>query len=254
MRHGTALRPYAVNIRISRERLLGRLLALVIGPVGIIGGEDIDVLAAVRQLVQRFLQPLMAHLADTRAGRAIQNDDVALAIQLVEQPFTHNIAELDRVRTHIAGKRALILYLGVKDNDRYTLVDRFPGNRVGGGRGARRDQQRIDAARHQVLNIGYLLGGIAARVRRIQGHARLLGRVFQLAHHLHAERVDHRDVGKADGVRPVLLELRGIHHALAHIRGFGLGVTRILIGLAARCLAAASAGGQGQHARQQQAQ
>ena len=75
-RHGTALRPYAVNIRIGRERLLGRLLALVIGPVGIIGGEDIDVLAAVRQLVQRFLQPLVAHLANTRAGRAVQNDDV----------------------------------------------------------------------------------------------------------------------------------------------------------------------------------
>src|SRR3954451_14593748 len=172
-------RPDAVERLPGREERVdlldrGRLL-----PARLDFGDDLD----ARVLGEGSLEALVAVGVRGRAGGAAHVDDVALAVELLEQPLAAEVAVLLLVVGHEvrAGLRDGL----VDRDDGDALVERLLDRRVDGVRADGVDDDRVDALGDEVADVLELAGSVGVPMRH--------GELADLARggSLRLDRADH---------------------------------------------------------------
>ena len=198
-------------VAVFGDHRLHHLLALHRAPVRVNRIEDLDARIGAEHLHCR-LDPVLVR---ARAGLSAQDDHVALAVQLLDDPLREQAAH-HRVGGGDEGDEIVGDDAAVDHHDRDAALGRLGDSGIERLRGIGADDQKIDAARDQILDIGDLLGVIMAGV----GDQQLLDDVGVIMRGLlqrvqadHAPAVAEAGIGKADDIGRRLLEFRGVANA-----------------------------------------
>ncbi len=146
-------------VPVFGDHRLHHLLALHRAPVRVNGIQNLDARIGAENLHRR-LDPVLVR---ARSGLAAQDDHVTLAVQLLDDPLREQPAH-HRVGGGDEGDEIVGIDAAVDHDHRNAPLGNLRDSGVERLRGIGADDQKIDAARYQILNIGNLLGVVMSGV------------------------------------------------------------------------------------------
>ena len=198
-------------VPVFRDHGLHHLLAFYGTPVRIDRIENLDAGISPEHLHRRF-HPVLVR---ARTRLTAQDDDISLAVQLLDNPLREQPPH-HRIRCGDEGHEIIGVDAAVDHDNGNTALGCLTDRGIERLRRIGAHDQQVDAARHQILDIGNLLGIVMAGVRDqelLDDVGMVMRRLFQRMQADHAPAVAEARIGEPDCIGRCLLEFRRVANA-----------------------------------------